>query len=80
MCGVLCGALITGQLADMIGRRKTLFATYTLLLLVSLGSAFVTAWEAFAALRFVIGALVGGMSFLQFPYFSVFVDCTVRDN
>ncbi|KAK3097018.1 hypothetical protein FSP39_005624 [Pinctada imbricata] len=66
MCGVLVGALITGQIADLIGRRKTLFCTYILLLIFSLGSAFVASWEVFAVMRFMIGALVGGVMVVNF--------------
>ena len=61
MVGVLVGALVTGQLADLLGRRKILFAEYLLLLVVWFGSAFVTTWQVYAALRVVIGALVGGV-------------------
>ena len=59
MCGLLVGALVCGQLADIFGRRKLLYITYTLLLAVSLGSSFVNSWQLFAAFRFFIGGLVG---------------------
>ena len=59
MCGLLVGALVCGQLADIFGRRKLLYITYSLLLAVSLGSAFVNSWQLFAAFRFFIGGLVG---------------------
>lgn len=60
MCGVFVGAFITGQLADMFGRKKVLFAEYALLLLFSLISAFMPSWQLYAVFRFIIGGLVGG--------------------
>ena len=59
MCGLLVGALIMGQLADIYGRRKLLYIAYSLLLAVSLGSAFANSWQLFATFRFFIGGLVG---------------------
>ncbi|XP_060074393.1 organic cation transporter protein-like [Ylistrum balloti] len=66
MCGVLLGALITGQLADIFGRRKVLFLAYITMLIVSLGSAFSPGWQVFAALRFLTGGLVGGVMVVNF--------------
>nr|XP_022329707.1 organic cation transporter protein-like [Crassostrea virginica]XP_022329708.1 organic cation transporter protein-like [Crassostrea virginica]XP_022329709.1 organic cation transporter protein-like [Crassostrea virginica]XP_022329710.1 organic cation transporter protein-like [Crassostrea virginica] len=66
MCGLLVGALVCGQLADIFGRRKLLYITYTLLLAVSLGSAFVNSWQLFAAFRFFIGGLVGSVMVVNF--------------
>ena len=59
MCGLLVGAVIMGQLADIFGRRKLLYIAYSLLLAVSLGSAFASSWQLFTAFRFFIGGLVG---------------------
>ncbi|KAJ8304097.1 hypothetical protein KUTeg_017680, partial [Tegillarca granosa] len=66
MCGVLLGALITGQLADIFGRRKVLYLEYIMLLIVSFASAFAGSWQLFAAFRFVIGGLVGGVLVVNF--------------
>lgn len=60
MVGVLIGAVIVGQLADMYGRRNVYFAVYTLLLIVSFGSSFASSWQLYAACRAIIGALIGG--------------------
>lgn len=60
MAGVLFGALITGQLADLFGRRKLLFITYTLLLIFWLASAFSPSWYFYTAMRVIVGACIGG--------------------
>ncbi|XP_048736438.1 organic cation transporter protein-like isoform X2 [Ostrea edulis] len=66
MCGLLVGALVMGQLADIFGRRKLLYIAYSLLLAFSLGSAFANSWQLFAAFRFFIGALVGSVMVVNF--------------
>ncbi|XP_046357158.2 organic cation transporter protein-like [Haliotis rufescens] len=66
MVGVLVGAVATGQLADLLGRKKMLFVEYTLLLVVWFGSAFANSWELYAAFRFIVGALVGGTLVVNF--------------
>ncbi|XP_067666322.1 organic cation transporter protein-like [Haliotis asinina] len=66
MVGVLVGAVITGQLADMFGRKKMLFVEYALLLVVWFASAFANSWELYASLRFILGALVGGALVVNF--------------
>lgn len=60
MAGVLCGAMITGQLADVFGRKKVLFGNYALLLMFWFASSFSNSWPLYCALRFIIGGLVGG--------------------
>ncbi|XP_061172657.1 organic cation transporter-like protein [Saccostrea echinata] len=66
MCGLLVGALLMGQLADIFGRRKLLYIAYSLLLAFSLGSAFANSWQLFAAFRFFIGGLVGSVMVVNF--------------
>lgn len=61
MMGVLVGAMLTGQLADLVGRRKVLFLEYAILLIFWFASAFSPSWQVYAVLRFFIGALIGGM-------------------
>ncbi|XP_033750131.1 organic cation transporter protein-like [Pecten maximus] len=66
MCGVLLGALITGQMADIFGRRKVLYVAYLMMLIVSFGSAFSPFWQVFAVLRFLTCGLVGGVMVVNF--------------
>ena len=67
MAGVLCGAVMTGQLADLFGRRHILFIEHTILVTMWFCSAFAGTWMIYAVLRFVIGALIGGMYFSRTP-------------
>ena len=55
------GAVLTGQLADLFGRRHILFIEHTILVTMWFSSAFAGTWMVYAALRFVIGALIGGL-------------------
>lgn len=65
MAGVLLGALIAGQVADIFGRKRVLFGCYTLLIVFWLCTAFAPSWEVYAALRFVVGGLIGGETTLR---------------
>ena len=83
MAGVLCGAVMTGQLADLFGRRHILFIEHTILVTMWFCSAFAGTWMIYAVLRFVIGALIGGMYFSRTPdqdfhcfYHSISHTCT----
>lgn len=60
MAGVLVGAVVTGQLADLFGRKKVLYAEYLLLLITWFGSAFAPTWQVYATMRVLVGALTGG--------------------
>ena len=60
MLGVGIGAFITGQLADIFGRKKVLFIEYALLLVFWFSTAFADSWQVYAALRVIVGGLVGG--------------------
>jgi MFS family permease len=60
MVGVLFGAVITGQLADIVGRKKVLFVEYAVLIVFWFSTAFAPTWQVYAALRFLVGGLVGG--------------------
>lgn len=60
MAGVLFGAVLTGQLADLFGRRNILFIEHAILVIMWFCSAFAGSWMVYAALRFIIGSLIGG--------------------
>lgn len=66
MAGVLCGAVLTGQLADLFGRRHILFIEHAILVIMWFCSAFAGSWMVYAALRFIIGALIGGVLVVNF--------------
>ncbi|KAH3834353.1 organic cation transporter protein-like [Dreissena polymorpha] len=66
MAGVLVGAVLTGQLADLFGRRQILFIQHFVLVIMWFSSAFASSWAVYAGLRFVIGALTGGVLVVNF--------------
>lgn len=78
MCGLLVGALVMGQLADIFGRRRLLYLAYSLLLAVSLGSAFVNSWQLFAVFRFFIGALVGSKCSCTVIHTEIIILCKIH--
>lgn len=55
MGGLLIGALISGQLGDIVGRKKTYVISVLILLITNLVAAFSVNWQMFATLRFFIG-------------------------
>jgi len=65
MAGVLIGAVLTGQLADLFGRRHILFIEHFFLVIMWFCSAFAGSWGVYAGLRFIIGALTGGKTALN---------------
>ena len=67
MVGVLIGACITGQLADTFGRRRILYAVYTLMLISVFLSAFSNSWQLYMVMRFFVGLFFGGMFII--PYY-----------
>ena len=60
MLGVLVGACVCGQLADMYGRRLAMFAAYIVMCVVMLLSAVVPTWQLYAVCRTLLGAATGG--------------------
>ncbi|XP_055958329.1 organic cation transporter protein-like [Patella vulgata] len=69
MAGVLVGAVIAGQSADTFGRKKTFYLTLLLHSILTVAIAFVTSWQAFTAMRCLIGATIG--SYLVVSMFPV---------
>ena len=60
VAGAVIGAIVFGGLADRYGRRKLFFATLGLYAVATVASGFAPDYRAFAALRFLTGAGIGG--------------------
>ncbi|XP_060552265.1 organic cation transporter protein-like [Ruditapes philippinarum] len=66
IAGVLAGNVISGQLADLFGRRPPFFASIWLLLLTHVVGYFSTTWQMYAVCMFFAG--FGGGFFLTTQY------------
>ncbi|XP_071143321.1 solute carrier family 22 member 6-A-like [Mytilus edulis] len=55
MGGLLVGAIISGQIGDVFGRRITYYLSVIILMIANIVAAFSVNWQMFAALRFCIG-------------------------
>ncbi|XP_069135003.1 organic cation transporter protein-like isoform X1 [Argopecten irradians] len=64
--GVLIGAIGLGSLSDIIGRKKTLYISFVMLLGTTLGLAWAPDFLTFCILRFLIGASCAGMFMTAF--------------
>lgn len=58
LIGCSIGAVISGQVADKIGRKPVYCSSVLLLILFNVLSATSTSWVMYAALQFVIGVLI----------------------
>ncbi|VDI81806.1 MFS transporter, OCT family, solute carrier family 22 (organic cation transporter), member 4/5 [Mytilus galloprovincialis] len=75
MGGLLFGGFVSGQLADVLGRKFTYFAALFILLVFNGAAAFSTSWEMFAVFRFFIGI---GCGFYLTVYFTFLIEFTPR--
>ncbi|XP_067670625.1 solute carrier family 22 member 15-like [Haliotis asinina] len=73
MAGVFTGAFLGGQSADVIGRKWTYYICLFLQGGFNLVAAFSVNWQMFAALRFLIGSMIGSLLVVSYPYFMEFV-------
>ena len=51
MAGVLVGAVASGQLGDLVGRKWTHYVTLVLNVILNVVEGFSTSWQMFAVLR-----------------------------
>ena len=58
MVGLLFGSAIFGQLSDYMGRKKSYYLAYTIMLMSGALSAASVNWQMYAALRFVASIFV----------------------
>ncbi|KAI8483011.1 hypothetical protein Bbelb_393110 [Branchiostoma belcheri] len=56
MVGVLCGAVLFGDLSDRYGRKLTFFIVLSLQVIFGVANAFTHSYAAFVCLRFLVGA------------------------
>ncbi|XP_077351073.1 solute carrier family 22 member 7-like isoform X2 [Festucalex cinctus] len=63
--GVMLGSLVFGLLSDNYGRRGSLLLSYALSLALGLASARADSYATFAALRFVCGSALAGISLVS---------------
>lgn len=60
LAGAVVGALVFGRLTDRLGRKKLFFVTLAVYLVASFLTAFANGFIAFAILRAITGAGIGG--------------------
>ncbi|XP_076451261.1 solute carrier family 22 member 4-like [Babylonia areolata] len=68
MVGVLIGAILAGQLADSVGRKKTMVSFTALHAVFNLIAAFSVTWQMFAVLRALIGVTNGAVLVVATSY------------
>ncbi|KAK7094125.1 hypothetical protein V1264_007790 [Littorina saxatilis] len=73
MVGVLVGSTVAGQLADNLGRKKTLVSISTLHAVFNLVCAFSVNWQMFAVMRSLVGLTIGGLLASSFAYPTEFI-------
>ncbi|XP_067670620.1 solute carrier family 22 member 15-like [Haliotis asinina] len=73
MGGVVVGAFLGGQFADVIGRKWTYYICLALQGGFNLVAAFSVTWQMFAVLRFLIGVMIGSLQVVSYPYLMEFL-------
>ena len=78
LVGAIVGALLTGGLADRIGRRRVLFAVAAVFALGAVAAAFAPDVPSLILARFVLGLSVGGASGMVPVYIAELAPARIR--
>lgn len=78
LIGAMCGALISGYLADAISRRRTKIISGSVFVIGALGAALAQSYWQLTASRFVLGLAVGTASFVSPMYIAELVPKRLR--
>ncbi|XP_053393065.1 organic cation transporter-like protein [Mercenaria mercenaria] len=73
MAGFLVGSITAGQMADSTGRKTTMIAGISTVVLFNFAGLFAQSWEAYSAIRFFIGIGAGLFCTVQFTHMVEFV-------
>ncbi|XP_076451750.1 organic cation/carnitine transporter 2-like [Babylonia areolata] len=73
MVGVVIGATLAGQLADSVGRKKTMVSFTSLHAVFNLIAAFSVNWQMFAVLRLLTGLTAGGLEMIGISFPTEFI-------
>jgi MFS family permease len=78
MAGVLLGCLVSGHLADMIGRKPTYFIAILVTVVFNIAGYFSPSWQVYSALRFLIGIGIGFYLTVQYSFTNEFASAKWR--
>jgi MFS family permease len=78
MAGVFVGNIVTGPLADSMGRKPSLIISELLLVVFNAIAYFIQTWEVYAVIRFLIGIGSGIYFTVAFPLMVEFVPSKLR--
>ncbi|XP_033761116.1 solute carrier family 22 member 4-like isoform X2 [Pecten maximus] len=73
MAGLLISCVLSGHLADHIGRKPTFFLSLVVLTVLNVVAGFSTSWQMFAVLRFLLGCGIGANLTVFYNYLIEFI-------